>query len=85
MIELRDCPRLAQEALTRIRVTLQTGGQELQRDRSIQRRVGRQIHFTHAAFAEFGGDRIASNGRPDQTHPSLNPIFLRNCGQRGSL
>jgi hypothetical protein len=49
MIERRSQPRLAQEALPETHVLRQFGGEQLQRDISVEREITRAINHPHPA------------------------------------
>jgi hypothetical protein len=58
VIELRDGARLALEALIALAVGDELSGQNFYGDRSVQSRVARSVHFTHAARADERADLV---------------------------
>ena len=83
--ELRDGARLDEEAPARRRRRI-GGGDELQRDEAIQRRVAAEIDMPHAALAEHAiDDELVEGGRG--TTPLARAFLGRNCcrGHSSSL
>ena len=61
MIQGCDGARLALEALAERRITTDMGGEDLDRNRSIEPRIARAIHLAHAPGAN--GRRGSRTGR----------------------
>ena len=60
MIERRDRPRLALEALAQLRVRGERRGQNFDRDDALETRIAGAIHLAHTAFAERGENLVGS-------------------------
>ena len=74
MVELRDRPRLALEALAELRIGRERVGQDLDRDGAIEARVAGPVDLAHAAGAEGGEDFVrAEAGAGGKGH---------GCGRR---
>ena len=63
MIELRDGPGLAIEALPELRIGSERFRQDLDGDRPIEPRVARFVDFSHPARTDLGGDFIWAEPR----------------------
>ena len=63
VIERRDCPRLALEALTQLRVGGQRTREDLDGDAAIEPRVTGSIDFAHAAGSERFDDFVRTEPR----------------------
>ena len=58
--------RLVEQARPAVRIRLELGGEELQRDRTAEPDIFRSIHFAHPAGAKALADAIVLNGRTNQ-------------------
>ena len=84
VIEVRDDPRFALEALDRVGVGVRFVGQELDRDLPAEPRVFRFVDDAHAAGAEARQDLVVRNGLADHSDPvsgssSTSRIFFASC------
>ena len=76
MIELRDGPGLAIEPETELRILRERGGQYLDGDGTIQPRVLRAVHLSHATGTERNTDLIGA-----EPGTGWNAHAWRHCSQ----
>ena len=71
-------PRLAQEALAERVVARELGSDELQRDRSVERELGRAVDDAHATAADDALDPVAGELGSDLGHLELRFSTVRS-------
>ena len=60
MVQRGDRPRLTIESLAELRIRGERFRQDLDRDRALQPRVARSVHFTHSTGAKWSLDFVRS-------------------------
>ena len=81
MVERRGEPRLAQEALAEALVLGELGRDQLERDRPLEREVGRAVDDAHAAAADHLLDAVARERRAGRERVPSSPAARQRPGE----